>query len=602
MALRKMKNDDLAEGISWDLETLYHGDKDPRLPEDLCTVRDKALGFVASFKGKINTENLDPKTLLSAIREYESIYEMGMKPHVFAYLYHSSDTRDHNRIRLLQKVRETWSEISQLLAFFELEIKALPGDSLTRFAAHENLSKYRHFLLNQIRFKPYALSEPEEMMIKRGHVSGRDAFLSLYDEIMGSLRVPVVINGKEHFLTIDQTRALFFSLDRALRETASETLFLEVKKQGVIFKNILNALVLDYSLENQYRQHPSPMHRAHLLNEVNEPVIEGMMESVEVHYPLAWKYFRLKARGLGLKGLKTHDIHAPLQTDVPQLTFSKAEELVLGAMEELHPLFYSASKQLFDHRRIDAESRSGKQNGAFCKSLAPSIAPYISLGYDGTLMGLMTLTHELGHGIHYRLASNQSYLNFRPPPVLAETASTFLETVLTAYLINHKVFERYSSALLASHIEGILTTVFRQNVITRFEQAIHLKRQDHLLSAREICRLWRNANKRFYGQQVEMTAGYAWDWARIPHLFHCPFYCYSYIFGNLLSIILFQNYQEKGDGFLETIIDLLRSGSSLAPMEMLTEMGLNPEDKSFWNPAFQYMEDLIDSPIYASTR
>ncbi len=595
MALEKMKNKDLTTGGPWDLEDLYHGDKDPRLCEDLDAVRDKALGFVALFKGKINNENLDPKTLLSAIREYESIHEMGMRPYLFAYLYHSVDTQAHKRNRLLQKVRETWSEISQMVAFFELEIKALPGDSLTRLAAHEDLFKYRHFLLNQIRFKPYALSEPEEMMIKRGHVSGRDAFLSLYDEIMGSLHVPVVINEKEHSLTIDQAQALFYSPDRALRETASETLFLELKKQGVIFKNIINALVLDYSLENQYRRHPSPMHRVHLLNEVNEPVIEGMMESVEDHYPLAWKYFRLKARGLGLKGLKTHDIFAPLQTDVPQLTFPEAEALVLGAMEELHPLFYSASKQFFDDRRIDAESRSGKQNGAFCKCLAPSIPPYISLGYNGTIGGLMTLAHELGHGIHYRLASNQSYLNFRPPPVLAETASTFMEAALTAYLINHKVFERHGSAILASRIEGILTTVFRQNVITRFEQAIHQKRQDHLLSTQEICRIWWDENKRFYEQQVEMTAGYAWDWARIPHLFHCPFYCYSYIFGNLLSIILFQNYREKGDGFLETIIDLFKAGSSRAPMEMFTEMGLNPEDKSFWKPAFQYIEDLIDS-------
>jgi len=596
-----MKDKDLATGGPWDLEDLYHGDEDPRLCEDLGAARDKALGFVASFKGKINNENLDPKTLLSAIRKYESIHEMGMKPYLLAYLYHSSDTRDHNRIRLLQKVRETWGEISRILAFFELEIKTLSGDSLTRLAAHEDLLRYRHFLLNQIRFKPYALSEPEEMMIKRGHGSGRDAFLSLYDEIMGSLNVPMEINGKERSLTIDQTRALLYSPDRALRETASETLFLGLRKQGVIFKNILNALVLDYSQENQYRRHPSPMHRAHLLNEVNKPVIDGMMASVEVHYPLAWKYFRLKARGLGLKGLKTHDIFAPLQTDVPQLGFPEAEALVLGAMKDLHPLFYSTAKEFFDDRRIDAESRSGKQNGAFCKCLSPSIAPYISLGYNGTLRGLMTLAHELGHGIHYRLASNQSYLNFRPPPVLAETASTFMEVALTAYLSCHKVFERHGSALLATRIEGILTTVFRQNVITRFEQAIHHERQDHLLSAEEICRIWWDENKRFYGQQVEMTAGYAWGWARIPHLFHCPFYCYSYIFGNLLSIILFQNFQEKGDGFLEAIIDLLKAGSFLAPMEMLTEMGLNPEDKSFWKPAFQYIEDLIDSPIRAST-
>jgi len=230
-----MKYEESAKGIVWDLSGLYHGDTAHGLDKDLDTARDKALGFVVSFKGKINNKNLDSKTLISAIREYESIHEMGMQPCLFAYLYHSADTLEHNRNRLLQKVKEKWNETSQILAFFELEIKTLSGDSLTRLAAHEDLLRYRHFLLNQIRFKPYALSEPEEMMIKRGHGSGRDAFLSLYDEIMGSLNVPMEINGKERSLTIDQTRALLYSPDRALRETASETLFLGLRKQGVIF-------------------------------------------------------------------------------------------------------------------------------------------------------------------------------------------------------------------------------------------------------------------------------------------------------------------------------------------------------------------------------
>ena len=589
-----MKNKDLATGGPWDLEDLYRGDEDPRLCEDLGAVRDKALGFVALFKGKINNENLDPKTLLSAIREYESIHEMGMKPHLFAYLYHSSDTRDHNRIRLLQKVRETWSEISQILTFFELEIKALPKDFLKKLAAHKDLINYRHFLLNQIQWKPHALSEAEEKIIKRGHLSGRDAFLSLYDQFTGALSFSVEIEGKSVQLNIYQVLSLLRSPDRLLREKAFDTFLKELEKHGPVFKNILNALLLAHHQEDVERGHPFPMHRIHLINEVNESIIENMMGVVEGYYPLARRYFREKARRLGLEKLKSTDIFAPLKENNLLVSFSDAMELILEAAENLHPVFHSTVHEIFENNRIDAGVRTGKQNGAFCKSMAPSLRPYISMGYAGDISDLMTLAHEVGHGIHYRFCSEQGYMNFDPPPILAEAASTFMEMVVIEHLMKKKDYQKVRPALLALQIEGIMTTVFRQNVLTRFEQTIHHKRQDHLLSAREICRLWWDENSRFYGEEVEIIDGYHWGWTYIPHFFHRPFYCYSYIFGNLLSIMLFQNYQEKGDGFLVTIIDLLKAGSSRAPIEMIKEMGLDI-GKRCWEPAFQYIGDLIDS-------
>ncbi len=589
-----MKNKGLATGDPWDLEDLYLGDQDPRLCEDLGAAQDKALGLVVSFKGKINNKNLDPKTLLSAIREYESIHEMGMRPCLFSYLYSSADTQDHKRNSLLHKVKQKWNETSQILAFFELEIKALPEASLKKLAAHNDLSNYRHFLLNQIQWKPHALSEAEERIIKQGHLSGRDAFISLYDQFTGALSFSVEIEGKSAELNIYQVLSLLRSSDRLLREKAFDTFLQELEKHGLVLKNILNALLLAHHQEDMERGHPFPMHRIHLINEVNESIIENMMEVVEGYYPLARRYLRLKTRGLGLEKLKITDILAPLKEENHLVSLSDAVKIILEAAEDLHPVFHSFVREIFENNRIDAEVRAGKQNGAFCKSMAPSLNPYISISYAGNISDLMTLAHELGHGIHYRLCSEQSHMNFDPPPILAEAASTFMEMVVVEYLMKNKDYQKLRPDLLALQIEGILTTVFRQNVLTRFEQAIHHKRRDHLLSAGEICGLWWDENYRFYGEEVEMTDAYRWGWTYIPHFFHRPFYCYSYIFGNLLSIMLFRNYQEKGDGFLGRIIDLFKTGSSRAPIGMIKEIGLDIE-KGCWEPAFKYMEDLIDS-------
>ena len=590
-----MKDKDLATSGLWDLGALYHGDEDPRLREDLGATREKALGFADAFKGKINERDPDARTLLAAIREYEAIHEMGMRPCLFAYLYHSEDTRDHKRNNLRQKVTETWNEISRILAFFELEIRGLPEGAIRKLAAHRDLKEYRHFLLKQIRWKPHILSEAEEKIIKQGYLSGRDAFISLYDQLTGALSFSVEIEGKNADFNGYQTLSLLRSPDGKLREKVFDTFLQELERHGLVFKNILNVLLLAHQQEDVERGHPFPMHRIHLENEVNQSIVENMMGAVEDHYPLARRYLSQKARCLGVKKLKSADIFAPLKKDGFSVSFSDAVKIILEAAQGLHPVFYSTAREIFENSRIDRGVRAGKQNGAFCKSMAASLSPYISMSYAGNIGDLMTLAHELGHGIHYRLCSRQNYLNFDPPPVLAETASTFMEMVVTGYLMKKKDCQKLRPALLALQIEGILKTIFRQNVLTRFEQAVHQKRRDHLLGAREICRLWWDENTRFYGEQVEMAPGYGWGWAYIPHFFHRPFYCYSYIFGNLLSIRLFQNYQEKGGCFLEKVIDLLKSGSSRTPVEMIKEMGLDIENKACWEPVFQYMGDLIDS-------
>jgi oligoendopeptidase F len=594
LALEK-ESKNTAKGIAWNLDDLYQGQEDPRLHQDLEAVRKEAQAFVSLFKGKIRDHSLEAQTLLTALQAYESIHVLGMKPYAFAYLFHACDVLDPKRNDLFQKVQEAWNEILEMITFFPLEIMALPENTLRKLEKDDALKDYRHFLFQQTKLKPHALSEPEETIIQRMRLSGRMALVSLYDEFMASLQVVLEVEGQVKSFSAQQVLSLLHEPDRSLRENAYETLLEELGRQSLVLRNIINALLLDHRLETLKRGHPSPMHRVCITDGVDEGIIGEMMEVVEAHYPLARRYLSKKAALLGLDKLDTTDLWAPLNAEGMQVPWSKARGFVLEAMETFHPLFYSIAYEFFEKNWIDAESRKGKRSGAFCRCFAPSQHPFVLMNYSGNLRDLAILAHELGHGIHYKLASRNSFLGFDPSPVLAETASTFSEILLIQHLLKSKALQTQRPALLLSHLDGIMVTVYRQNVLTRFEQAVHRERQNQLLSTEEICQLWWEENERLYGEEVEMIPAYRWGWAHVPHFIHHPFYCYSYIFGNLLTIVLYQHFQNNGEDFSEKIISLLSAGASQTPMEMLAQLGLDPAQKSLWEQAFHYVEKLIEA-------
>jgi oligoendopeptidase F len=266
----------------------------------------------------------------------------------------------------------------------------------------------------------------------------------------------------------------------------------------------------------------------------------------------------------------------------------------MESMEAFHPLFFSAAKEIFEKKRIDADVRPGKMDGAFCKSFAPFLPPYISMNYTGHLRDLMVLAHEIGHGIHFMLSRYQSYLNYKTPPVLSETAATFCEIMVADHLLGKRDFQAHRKNLLACHIEGIFTTVFRQTVLTRFEQAIHRIRQDHLLSEEEISQCWWEENLSLYGEDVALPELYKWGWACVPHFFHRHFYCYNYIFGNLFAILLFQKCRAR-KGFIDDVIRLFSRGGSEGPLAMFQELGFDFNEASFWERPFDYVKTLIES-------
>jgi oligoendopeptidase F len=388
--------------------------------------------------------------------------------------------------------------------------------------------------------------------------------------------------------------AMLYSPDRDLRERALRTFLQHYERNSLIFTSIFNALILDSRVEDEIRGYPAPMHRTHLENEINPETVELMMQVTENHYSLAREYFQLKACRLGLPKLKNTDLYAPYPGGGKKLSFQEAQLLLVDSFRQFHPRFGEIAQEFFRKRWMDTEVRQGKYGGAFCSGLTPSLHPYLLINFTGNFRDALTLAHEMGHAIHFYLSRKQTLLHFDPPLPLAETASVFGEMIMIHALLQKEQGGAVRQALLGAEIEDIIATVFRQNVLTRFEQEAHERRRDHFLTGEEIGEVWWQANLRLFGDSVEMIPEYRWGWSYISHFIHSRFYCYSYVFGELVVLSLFQRYQEEGDSFLPHLIRLLESGSSRSLDDLLAQIDLDIHRADFWEKGFTVIRRLID--------
>ena len=328
-------------------------------------------------------------------------------------------------------------------------------------------------------------------------------------------------------------------------------------------------------------------------NEVEPAVVARMMEVTEANYGVAQEYVGLKARLLGLAKLANYDQYASLFEEMPRRSYAEAKETVVEAFEGFSPRFAEIARKFFDGRWIDAEVRPGKRGGAFSAGCVPSVHPYILLNHTDKLRDVSTMAHELGHGVHQYLSRKQTYLNFGHPLTTAETASVFAEFLVFSHLMKREKDPRVRLGLLCSKIEDAFATIFRQNVLTRFEQAAHGARRDHQLATSEICDLWCEANGRLFGEAVEMAPSYRWGWSYIPHFIHVPFYCYAYVFGELLVLSLYRMHQEEGERFTPRYIELLEAGSSSAPDRLLGRLGVEIREADFWQKGLNVLAELV---------
>jgi oligoendopeptidase F len=584
-----------ADSVSWNLTDLYRGVDDPGITRDLDEALRRAQAFEAAYRGRIEAAGGPaPEVLLAALTELESLYEQMDKPAVYAGLVHAAKTDDPRHGALLTRTREARTAINKHLIFFDLEWVKLPDETVAALLVHPLLARCRHYLDQKRAWRPHYLSEPEEKILDEKTVTGRAAFVRLFDETLASLTFPFEQAGRTEVLSMQQINAKLYDADRSVRHAAAGGLTRGLKDNARLLTFLFNNLVLDHHTDCTLRRFPNPMSPRHLANEISGEMVDALMTAAERHHATVQRYYRLKARLLGLDPLYDYDRYAPLFPDLPTCDWPEARRIVQESYQTFSPRAGAVIGEFFTRSWIDAELRPGKRSGAFSSSAVPSIHPYILMNYTDKLRDIMTLAHELGHGLHQYLSRPVGYLQCDTPLTTAETASVFGEMLTFQRLLQLYPEPRIRLALLCSKIEDGFATAFRQVVLTRFEQALHEARRERgELTTGQINELWMAANRPMHGDAVVLTDDYSWWWMYIGHFLHVPFYCYAYAFGELLVLALVQKYKQEGAVFVPKYLDLLASGGSDRPPVLLSRLGVDVTDPTFWELGLNLLGEMV---------
>ncbi len=581
--------------ICWQYDGLYTSVDDPQIEADLTAAIDAAAQFRSQYRGSIKNVALTALEFGTALLNYEALQKRALKPYHYAYLLFAADGETERHKRLLSRVREVLSQVTETTLFFDLEVLKIDDAKMAALLKEPTVSPFYHFLQTVRAAAPYALSEDVEQVIKRKDLSGKEAFVQLFDETSSSLNYRFKMPGDqdERDVTGEELLSLLYQPDRQMREDAF-TLFLETHaEQQLVLTSCFNNLLLDHGREAQLRGYPELMTPTHLSSETEPEMVAQMMAVTEQNYGLAQRYFDIKRRLLGLDSLKNTDLYAPVGKSQKSFTYDEASQLVLESFGRFSVELAYEAKQIMRKGHIDVLPRPGKSGGAFCMGMLPEETPYVLLNFTGNLRDVSTLAHELGHAVHYSLSRGQNLFHYHAPLPLAETASVFGEMLLTRTLLEQETDRELKIALLCSKLEDMIATTFRQNVLTRFELAAHTLRSERLLSSDDLCRLWLVENNKLFGTTVEMIDAYRWGWSYISHFIHARFYCYSYVFGELLVLALYQQYQEQGEAFVPIYQQILAAGGSVAPAELLRKAGIDLNDPEFWQGGYDFIEELI---------
>ena len=584
-----------AAGIVWDLSDLFAAHDDPRLRETLESLQGRAETFAQRYRETINVPGGPAAShLLEALRGLEAIEEGMSRLATYGGLLYASDSLRPEHQDLQQRVEQWLTGVRNRLLFFDLEWLELEESAAARLIADPVLTGYRHYLAHGRRYRPHKMSEAEEQVVNERDNTGRRAFGRLFTELLSSLSFPLEHEGTVRELTMPELLSMLHRADRGLRARAMETLFEVLGRNELVLTLTYDTLIQDHLTMDRLRHYPDPMAERHLSNEIDHTAVEQMMEVTEANYGIAQDYFRLKTKLLGLDRLALYDQYAPVGGELPACTFAEAGAVIVEAFRAFAPRFSEIAQDFFTRGWIDAEIRKGKRGGAFCASPSPGLHPYILCNYTDTLRDVMTVAHELGHGVHGVLANGQTLFNYDPPLITCETASVFGEFLVFDQMLDRHRDPRVQLALLCSKIEDACATVFRQNVLTRFEEAVFRARARGRLTSEGLAAAWLAANGRYYGDAVEMVPGYRLGWSYIPHFIHTRFYCYSYVFGHLLVLSLYRLYKEEGLSFVPRYLEFLAAGSSSAPEALLKPLGVDFRDRSFWQKGFDEIRTLVE--------
>lgn len=585
----------ITEAPQWDLSDLFRSPKDKRIERELHAAEHAAQEFQRRYNGKLAAKALNAQKLLTALEEYEQLQQRADKPQIYAALRFAEKSDDHERGAFLQHVRTETIAIHNLLVFFPIEVLKRPDRELRTLAKHPSLSRFRNYLQRLIESRPHLLSEREEQILSQCDLTGRGAFLRLFDEELSRKKFRMQRGGKERQLTETEVLDLLRDADRRTRQAAAQSLTDGLKEEMPRLVYITNVLAQDKAIEDKLRGYDTPEASRHLANEISQEMVDVMTGAVCAKYDLVAHYYGFKKRLLKLRSIYDYDRYAPLPGADRDVSWNEARNMVLEAFGRFSPRYGEIAELFFSKGWIDAAVQPGKRGGAFCSFVTADHHPYVFMNFVGRVDDVFTLAHELGHAIHAYLAREQGYINFAVPLTVAETASVFSELLLFNYLRETSRSKTVLLDMLLKRIEGIFATVFRQVSMYRFEQDLHAARRSQgELAAEDICKLWRTRQEEMFGGSVVLTENYDYWWSYIPHFLHTPFYVYAYAFGELLTLGLFRIYRESGAGFVDSYMALLSAGDSKSPGELVKPLGIRLDRLEFWNKGLALVEELVD--------
>jgi len=588
-------NEKLGDLPEWNLADLYAGMDSPELKRDLERVQADAVAFEEKWKGKLAEEAGKGANgrLGEAVREFEALSELFGRIGSFGGLLYFGNTTDPAIAKFYGDMQQKLTDASTHTIFFTLELNNI-DEALVESALEQDASfgHYRSWVLDLRKDKPYQLDDKIEQLFHETSLTGSGAWNRLFDETMASLRFKV--DGEE--LSLEPTLNLMQHPNGEMRRKGAEALAETLNANIRLFTLITNTLAKDKEISDRWRKFEDVADSRHLANRVEREVVDALAQAVRDAFPrISHRYYAMKAKWLGMEKLNHWDRNAPLpETPQAVISWNEAKDTVLSAYHGFSPEMADIAREFFDKGWIDAPVRPGKSSGAFAHPTVPSVHPYVMLNYLGKPRDVMTLAHELGHGVHQVLAGEQGALMSQTPLTLAETASVFGEMLTFRSMLERTDNKRERKAMIAQKVEDMINTVVRQIAFYEFERKVHVERRQGELTSEQLGQLWLSVQEDSLGPAVQLREGYETFWAYVPHFIHSPFYVYAYAFGDCLVNSLYAVYQNADKGFQDKYFELLKAGGTKHHSELLAPFGLDATDPDFWSKGLSMIEGLID--------
>jgi oligoendopeptidase F len=574
-------------GVAWELDPLVAGRGEDGVRALMQEASERAQAFAAAHAGKL--AQLDAAGLRGAMQELAAIGELVGRAGSWASLRFAVDTADPACGALLAEVQERGTAIQTTLLFFELEWAALEDERAEALLSGPGLEFCAHHLRSERRYRPYLLSEPEEKILAEKRISSTSAWSRLFAELTSALEVR--LPDAEAPVTLEQALARLSGPDREQRRVAAEAVTSALEPGIRTRASIYNTLLHDKAVEDRLRGYPHWLAERNLSNEASDESVQALVSAVRNRYDVPQRWYRLKAKLIGVDRLADYDRAATIADEDERFAWRDARELVLGAYHDFEPSLGALARRFFDERWIDAPVRPAKRGGAFCAYTVPSAHPYVLLNYTARRRDVLTLAHELGHGLHAAMAAPQGVFQQGTPLTLAETASVFGEALVFARLLEAAPSPASRLALLGEAVEGAIATVFRQTAMHRFEHLSHSERRERgELSVQRFGELWAQTQEELFGDAVEVTEGYRSWWSYVPHFINSPGYVYAYAYGQLLALSVYRRYEQEGRPFVKDYLRLLAAGGSMAPEQLGQLVGIDLADPGFWDAGLALVE------------